>query len=294
MNTVGGVDRFDYNLNGSMSVRKTGVVTQTLRWDSRNQLAQVTWGSPVQNEYYGYDEGGRRVAKAFVSGGSTVMTYYPFAHYEQTGSSSAGVTKYYFFGGERFAMRTGSGAGVLRLLFKDHLSSTVHVTDGAGNQVAGRGYYAFGATMRSTGTMPTDHLFTDQQLDASGLYYYGARYYDSTIGHFISPDTLLPDPANVMDYRRYLYGYGNPVKYSDPSGYCATRNNSQPDENDQECWQWAYTIWAQWDTTDYWQKMWPDGKDHFINNVASQPIQADFFDGVTFFLYFEEVGHRVS
>ena len=73
-------------------------------------------------------------------------------------------------------MRTGSGAGVLRLLFKDHLSSTVHVTDQAGNQVAGSGYFPFGATMRSTGTMPTDHLFTDQQQDGSGLYYYGARY----------------------------------------------------------------------------------------------------------------------
>ena len=204
VNTVGGVDRFDYNLNGSMSVRKTGAVTQTLRWDSRNQLAQVTWGSPVQNEYYGYDEGGRRVAKAFVSGGSTVMTYYPFVHYEQTGSSGAGVTKYYFFGGERFAMRTGSGAGVLRFLYQDHLSSTVHVTDGAGATVAGRGYYAFGATMRSTGTMPTNHLFTDQQQDASGLYYYGARYYDPAIGHFISPDTIAVSYTHLRAHETVL------------------------------------------------------------------------------------------
>ena len=219
VDTVNGADLFDYNANGSMSVRNKGTTgQQTLRWDSRNQLAQVTWGSPVRNEYYGYDEGGRRVARAAVQNGVTTVTFYPFAHYEQTGSSGAGVIKYYFFGGERVAMRTGSGAGTLRLLFKDRLSSTVHVTDGAGNQVAGRGYYAFGATMRSTGTMPTDHLFTDQQQDATGLYYYGARYYEPTIGHFISPDTIVPDPTNVMDYQRYMYVRGNPLKYNDPSG----------------------------------------------------------------------------
>jgi len=175
----------------------------------------------VQHEYYGYDEGGRRVAKAFVSGGSTVMTYYPFAHYEQTGSTGAGVTKYYFFAGERFALRTGTGAGVLRLLYTDRISSTVHVTDQTGNFLGSSGYYAFGATLRSTGTIPTDRRFTDQQLDGTGLYYYGARYYDPTIGHFISPDTLVPDPTNVMDYQRYMYTRGNPLKYNDPTEHIA-------------------------------------------------------------------------
>ena len=179
----------------------------------------MTWGNPVRNEYYSYDENGRRIAMAAVQNGVTTVTYYPFAHYEQKVSGgSTGVTKYYFFGGERFAMRTGSGAGVLRLLFKDRISSTMHVTDGAGNQVANAGYFPFGATMRSTGTMPTDHLFTDQQQDGSGLYYYGARYYDPTIGHFISPDTMIPDPMNVMDYQRYMYVRGNPLKYNDPTG----------------------------------------------------------------------------
>jgi hypothetical protein len=106
-----------------------------------------------------------------------------------------------------------------------------------------------------------------------------ARYYDPQIGQFLSPDTLVPDPSSFLSYNRYLYALGNPLKYNDPSGHCATRDNGQPDENDHECWQYAYTIWAQWDTTDYWQKMWPEGKDHFIKNVATQPIKADYFKG---------------
>jgi hypothetical protein len=53
------------------------------------------------------------------------------------------------------------------------------------------------------------------------LLYYNARYYDPTMGHFISPDTLIPDPSDVFSYNRYLYALGNPLKYNDPSGHGA-------------------------------------------------------------------------
>jgi len=45
----------------------------------------VSWGSPQQSEVYGYDENGRRIAKAQVSGGTSTLTFYPFAFYEQRG-----------------------------------------------------------------------------------------------------------------------------------------------------------------------------------------------------------------
>ena len=38
----------------------------------------------------------------------------------------------------------------------------------------------------TTGSMPTDKLFTGQRLDQTGLYFYNARYYDATIERFIS------------------------------------------------------------------------------------------------------------
>ena len=298
VNTVGGVDRFDYNLNGSMSARnKNTASSQVLRWDSRNQLTQVTWGNPVRNEYYGYDENGRRIAVAAVQNGVTTVTYYPFAHYEQKVSGgSAGVTKYYFFGGERFAMRTGSGAGVLRLLFKDRISSTMHVTDGAGNQVANAGYFPFGATMRSTGTMPTDHLFTDQQQDGSGLYYYGARYYDPSLGHFISPDTIVPDPANVMDYQRYMYVRGNPLKYNDPSGYCATLENGEPDlENDSHCWGLAQSIAGFGrNLPDTFAAQWRITPEQWLINIAPQPFADSDYLQPFAAQYYQEWGRQVG
>ena len=46
-----------------------------------------------------------------------------------------------------------------------------------------------------------------------------ARYYDPQLGMFLSPDTLVPDPTLLIDYNRYLYSRGNPLKYNDPTGH---------------------------------------------------------------------------
>ena len=60
--------------------------------------------------------------------------------------------------------------------------------------------------------------FTGQELDGSGLMYYGARYYDPKIGKFTQPDTLLPDMYNPQALNRYSYVLNNPYKYTDPEG----------------------------------------------------------------------------
>jgi len=77
------------------------------------------------------------------------------------------------------------------------------------------------------------------------LQYYNARYYDPAIGTFISPDTLVPDVTNVFDYNRYMIARGNPLKYNDPSGHCATLDDGAPDmQGDGQCWGLAYSIYG--------------------------------------------------
>jgi RHS repeat-associated protein len=69
-------------------------------------------------------------------------------------------------------------------------------------------------------TLIAKYRYTTPQ-DATGLYYYNARYYDPQLGTFISPDTLVPDSTSVADFNRYAYARLNPLKYNDPTGHWA-------------------------------------------------------------------------
>ena len=133
---------------------------------------------------------------------------------------TGGVTtaiSHYSFGDMRIAVKRGSD---LYHLHGDHLGSASLTTDGAGAATASRAYYAYGAERSASGDLQTDRTFTGQKSDATGLLYYNARYYDPALGTFISPDTIIPDPGRVIDYNRFLYVRGNPLKYTDPSGHC--------------------------------------------------------------------------
>ncbi|MEM5795044.1 MAG: RHS repeat-associated core domain-containing protein, partial [Bacillota bacterium] len=50
-----------------------------------------------------------------------------------------------------------------------------------------------------------------QEYDSeTGLYYYGARYYDPAIGRFISPDSIVQSPGDPQSLNRYSYCRNNP------------------------------------------------------------------------------------
>jgi RHS repeat-associated protein len=69
--------------------------------------------------------------------------------------------------------------------------------------------------------MPTDFGFAGQRYDSStGLIYMGARYYDPTLGRFISPDTIVQQRNDPQSYNRYAYARNNPLRYTDESGHC--------------------------------------------------------------------------
>ncbi|MDE3091956.1 MAG: RHS repeat-associated core domain-containing protein, partial [Chloroflexota bacterium] len=102
-------------------------------------------------------------------------------------------------------------------LHGDHLGST-SVTSGATSSA--QTYYAFGAVRTMSGTLPTDYTFTGQKFDAdAALMYYGARYYDATIGRFTQPDSIIPNQFNPQSLNRYAYVRNNPVRYTDPAGH---------------------------------------------------------------------------
>ncbi|MEA1993091.1 MAG: RHS repeat-associated core domain-containing protein, partial [Euryarchaeota archaeon] len=56
------------------------------------------------------------------------------------------------------------------------------------------------------------------EQDATGLYYFGARYYDPLIGRFITTDPVKGDQMNPQTFNPYVYCLNNPLKYIDPAG----------------------------------------------------------------------------
>jgi RHS repeat-associated protein len=127
------------------------------------------------------------------------------------------VTKYYYHGGERVAMRQGD---VVYYLHSDHLGSTSLTTDQSGAPVAEIRYLPYGEERWITGTLVTDFTFTGQRAERGfGLMDYNARFYDPWLGRFISPDSIVHNPSNPNDLNRYSYGRNNPLKYIDPTGH---------------------------------------------------------------------------
>jgi RHS repeat-associated protein len=60
----------------------------------------------------------------------------------------------------------------------------------SGNVVASYRYDEFGAIRSQTGSSANYWLFTGEQVDASGLQYLRARYYDQATGRFIGRDPI--------------------------------------------------------------------------------------------------------
>jgi RHS repeat-associated protein len=79
-------------------------------------------------------------------------------------------------------------------------------------------YFAFGETFveEHSNTHRTPYLFNGKELDEeTGLYYYGARYYDAQTSVWLSVDPLAEEAPGWSPYR---FGFNNPIKFMDPDG----------------------------------------------------------------------------
>jgi len=114
---------------------------------------------------------------------------------------------------------TGNAPGdFLYFYHPDHLGSTSYVTDANGEVYQHLEYFAFGETFveEHSNTERTPYLFNGKELDEeTGLYYYGARYYDPRTSIWQSVDPLA---AKMPAWSPYSMNYDNPVKFIDPNG----------------------------------------------------------------------------
>lgn len=85
-------------------------------------------------------------------------------------------------------------------------------------------YYAFGLSIKSREPVVSGvrnaYLYNGKELqEETGLYDYGARFYDPSIGRWITVDKLAEDPTQI-DLSPYAYVANNPIDKNDPDGNC--------------------------------------------------------------------------
>ena len=100
----------------------------------------------------------------------------------------------------------------------DHLGSSSYITNLDGEVVQHIEYVPFGEVFveERNNIWNTPYLFNAKEFDEeTGLYYYGARYYEPRLSLWISCDPL---EENHYEISSYCYTGNNPIKYSDPNG----------------------------------------------------------------------------
>jgi RHS repeat-associated protein len=201
----------------------SGSFTPTYYYDAENQLY-----NPAATYTYWYDADGVRARKAASAPVGTM--YWPGPGGEflmETNGSGTISEEYIYFDGERIA-RVDRPSGTVHYYFSDKLGSASAITDPTGTIVQETYYYyPYGGMVASIGSDTNHYLFTGKERDTeTGNDYFGARYYGSNLGRFLTPDwaakpTSVPyavfgDPQSL---NLYAYVENGPINRADADGH---------------------------------------------------------------------------
>lgn len=256
--TVDGVTNplYAYDANGNLSCVSTGssctgTISRQVSVTAFNMADTVTQGAT--SIAFKYDDGHARISQASTVSGVTTTTLYvndpasgAMSERVTVGAGSPSWTDYLVLDGKIVGQRTSepiaplwgsavwgsfnwtaSSSGSWTFFNLDHLGSIAIIADAAGNVVQRLTYDAWGKRRNANGTdaacgaitSPVTRGFTNQeQLPAQCVVNLNARLYDASIGKFLSPDSIVPEPFDGQSYNRYAYVNNRPLSLVDPSG----------------------------------------------------------------------------
>ncbi|WP_122544923.1 RHS repeat domain-containing protein [Pseudomonas viridiflava] len=236
---TGFADSFDANGNLLQLVRG-----QSLSWDVRNQLQQIITvqreSGLSDQERYIYDGQGQRMRKihsAQASGRTLIneVRYLPGLEIRTTadGEILHVITAQAGRNGVRVLhWEAGKPDGIandqVRYCLNDHPGSSTLELDQQGGLISQESYYPFGGTAWWAGRSAVEAKYktvrySGKERDASGLHYYGFRYYAPWLQRWISPD-----PAGDVDgLNLYVMVDTNPLTNVDSDGLAPVELNAQ-------------------------------------------------------------------
>ncbi|KTB86469.1 RHS repeat domain-containing protein [Pseudomonas syringae] len=222
-----------FDVNGNLLALQAG---QNLSWDRRNQLQQVR---PVvrdngmdDSERYSYDASGQRLRKVRTTQAKSIthtadVRYLPglevrtdtatgeTLHVVVAQAGRNNVRVLHWASGKPDALENDQ----TRYTLNDHLGSSTLELDGQAQRVSQEMYYPFGGTSWWAGRNAIEASYktvrySGKERDATGLYYYGMRYYAPWLQRWINPD-----PAGAVEgVNLYRMVRNNPLSRRDSLG----------------------------------------------------------------------------
>ncbi len=240
------IDNPEYDAQGNPKTLGTGTM-QPLAWNGRNQLQRVVMlersGAPNDEEWYQYDGNGQRVRKTTrtLAAGGTLkdeVIYLPGMELRRRYNVKHEVAE------ELHIKVAQAGRVQMRMLhwtegqpkeiannqirysLDNHLGSSVMELDQDAKLLTYEEYYPYGGTAVWAAKNETEAKYkvvrySGKERDATGLYYYGFRYYAPWLGRWLNPD-----PAGTVDGLN-LYGFvgNNPISRFDTDGRMSESTN---------------------------------------------------------------------
>jgi insecticidal toxin complex protein TccC len=223
-----------FDANGNLRELQAG---QAMNWDLRNQLSSVR---PVVREdgnydyeRYLYDGGGQRVRKlrANQTNARTLISevrYLPGVEIRSHGGTGEVLHVITASAGSNSVQMlhwvTGQPEDIannqVRYNLNDHLKSSALELDQNSDLISQEWYYPYGGTAWFAARSATEAKYktvrySGKELDATGLYYYGFRYYAPWLQRWINPD-----PAGDADgINLYAMVRNRPISFGDLDGH---------------------------------------------------------------------------
>jgi RHS repeat-associated protein len=200
---------YGYDNAGNMTSVTSGGVTTSLTWDAEERLKTVSVGGTTTqtNTYNGLDQRVKKVE------GANTFTFTLQDDAIDSDVLSDGAASYMQGAGGLIGDTRG---GTSKYYHADALGTTRAITNSSQTKTDSLDTDAFGMSVAVTGSTPTPFGFAGQhgyQNDSvTGLMRLGHRYYDASVGRFLSRDPIQDG------YNWYAYVGNDPVNGVDPEG----------------------------------------------------------------------------
>ena len=132
-----------------------------------------------------------------------------------TNVNASSTADYFYANGLLVASRNASAVSYYQ---EDAIGSVRLAMNVGGSQTYSSAYRPFGTSYGTTGSSSVGYAGKPSD-SVTGLYYFGARFYDPTVERFITEDSVSGAREDPLSLNRYIYARDNPLGITDPTGH---------------------------------------------------------------------------